>query len=371
MSKTNRLLTAFCAREPALWLTALLAAMLGAGCNGLGTLKAATTASTTESALSVAHDTTDSPELADVLTHLAAGPRDEGVEAWRCDPNPTVTTTVVCGQTFPSALHFAWTSCAGGPGPRAPADPMLGDGGLPPVPCLDGGGPGGAPGQGAPPPPGPGAGPGRGPQGGPGEGASSGTVDIAITVSTDASGSCSATPTFNFQESVTFSIDRSGPGGTVHDEGTTQSTSSRTLTATQFTKSVTLDVKHTEPGLDDGGTTELSGSLTVAFDASATPPPRTINGSLQIALPDGSTDSATLVDVVRDPPRTCRTPVSGALNYTAGATGTAHALVFGPSCGAATLDGVAVSLDDSPPGGGPDAPCGPDGGMPPGSGPRP
>ena len=341
---------------------AALAGLLGAalcGCGAAaGSSGATSTSAATESALSTAHDASDAPELADVLTQLSAGPRDEGIEAFRCDPNPTVTTVQVCGHSFPATLHFEWTSCANPRGPQANPQCMggqggqpPGDGGLPPPPPpLDDGG--------LPPPPPDGMGPPEqggqgGPQGSGGSGSeptSSGTVDITNTIS---AADCTDGAAFNFEEKASFTVDRTDPrGGTEHLTGSTDSTSSHALQAASFTKATTLDVSRTMTPADGGSEeTSVSGSLSIAFDASSGAPVRTVSGELSLTGPNGDAETATLNSVVRDPPRTCRTPVGGTIDY-AGSDGASHELAFGPTCGAATLDDSAITLDDGPgPGG--------------------
>ncbi|MBS2032848.1 MAG: hypothetical protein JST54_33550 [Deltaproteobacteria bacterium] len=358
---------------------AVLASVLAAGLIGCGAAGSSTGASSTstatESALSTTHDASDAPELADVLTQLSAGPRDEGIEAFRCDPNPTITTVQVCGQTFPATLHFSWTACANPRGPQAnphcgggqggPGDgqgpPPLADGGLPPPPPLldDGGLPPPPPlldDGGLPPPPPDGMGPGGSGSGSPPT--SSGTVDITNTIT---AADCTAGASFSFEEKASFDISRTDPrGGSEHLVGSTDSTSSHALQATTFTKATTLDVSRTMTAPDGGSdATAVSGSLSIAFDASSGAPVRTVSGELSLTLPGGNTETATLNGVVRDPPRTCRTPVGGSIDY-AGSDGTSHELAFGPTCGAATLDGTAITLHDGP------GPGGDHGGPPPG-----
>ena len=171
-------------------------------------------------------------------------------------------------------------------------------------------------------------------------------MDITTTVASD----CSEGGDFNFTESATFAIDRSSPRGSEHVEGSTQSSSSHALEAQDFTKSTALDVTRTRTDAD--GNTEvvrLSGNLGVAFDASGALPLRTVGGTLSLTLPSGDAVQATLNGVVREPPRVCRTPVGGTIDY-ADPDGTAHSLSFGPDCGAATLDGEALTLEQTGPG---------------------
>jgi hypothetical protein len=74
---------------------------------------------------------------------------------------------------------------------------------------------------------------------------------------------------------------------------------------------------------------------------------RTINGSYMEAYLDGTQGTVTLQDIVRPPRNVCPWPTSGTLTR-ADADGTSHALVFGPDCGAATLDGTVVDLPAQP-----------------------
>lgn len=72
-------------------------------------------------------------------------------------------------------------------------------------------------------------------------------------------------------------------------------------------------------------------------------PTRTINGSYTETFLDGTSGTVTLAGVVRPPRNVCRWPTGGTLTR-ALAGGTTHVLAFGPTCGAATLDGTAVTL---------------------------
>jgi hypothetical protein len=100
------------------------------------------------------------------------------------------------------------------------------------------------------------------------------------------------------------------------------------------------------------------GARTVSF-SSDDPPVRTVNGSYTETFSDGATHTTTEVDVVQPPRSVCPWPTSGTLTRTA-ADGTRHELAYGPTCGAATLDGEAVDLTVRR--GGPERHGGPDGG---------
>jgi hypothetical protein len=269
-----------------------------------------------------------------------AGPQSPGApglppEAMHCDPAPDITTATVCDKTYPAQAHFEWSAC------RLP--PPGHHGGPPPA-----GGPG-APGASGPSGgAGSGQASGAGAQG-PGQGqapTSSGTIDLATSITTEPADSCGDDVVFHFQHQATYAIDRSGPhGGTLSLSGTSSATSAHTRDATTFTRTDTLDSRHTAK--DASGAVQhdmhLQGTMTTAFDRSGAVPTRTMDGQLTIDFGDGTQGQVQVTGLVRVPPPECRFPIAGTIERTE-PNGTVHTLVFGPSCGSATLDGSAIDL---------------------------
>jgi hypothetical protein len=261
---------------------------------------------TASDTLGTATDIAHAPELEGLMNGAAIGqgtalPTD--LEAFRCDPSPQVTYTQVCGRSFPSSIHASWTSCA----------PRFG---------------------------GPRGGDRQGPRG---DGAfgSSGTVDITIQISASPA-DCSAGVVLTFTKTTTFNITRTGPRGSFSNGGTTTSTSARAPGAPTFTESTTVDTTRTRK--DASGAVvrnvHLTGTLMTAFDRSSGTPSRTMNGTLDAQLSDGTTGTITLTNVTRS--AGCHWPTAGTISRTR--DGTTHTLVFGPACGEATLDGKTIPL---------------------------
>ena len=113
---------------------------------------------------------------------------------------------------------------------------------------------------------------------------------------------------------------------------------------TTLPESTQVDVTRTRTNADGtvAGTVHIVGALTVAF-SSDVPPVRTINGSYTEDSSEFGQATVTLTDIVRPPRFVCPWPVSGTLTRVA-ADGTTHAVVYGPDCGSATLDGTAVTM---------------------------
>jgi hypothetical protein len=173
-------------------------------------------------------------------------------------------------------------------------------------------------------------------------------VDIQQQITTDPAGSCAAGVKIVISEQSTFQITRTRPdGASIAVQGTASSTSTRDPAASTVSKQTTTDTTRTTT--DASGSVQsvhVTGSLSVVIDRSSGTPVRTVNGTVHAAYSDGTTSSVTLTDVVRS--ASCPWPVSGTIVRTA-ADGTTHTLVFGPSCGEATLDGSAVTLAEARP----------------------
>ena len=343
-----------------LWLgMTLFTGMLAGGC---GAGSSSTTSVTQDATTMVAQtvestsDATDAVEAASLMRGLHAL-RSNAVEGFHCDTEPDITNITVCGKSLPATVHLEWASCAA-PGKPGGGGGGGGPGGDGPRPPPGGGGGGGQGGDGPRPPPGGGGSGGGTPPGGRGNGEappasgegkegggprfgpSSGMVDIAYTYT--AAGDCSGSVTQD--QSVTFEISRTDDDGAVSTvKGTTSSSALLIADAPPQKKATAANVTRTLT--DASGTVvrsvHIQGAMSTDF-SSDTPPVRTVNGSYTEAFLDGTQGTVTLANVVRPPRHVCPWPISGTL--TRGASDTTHTLVFGPDCGAATLDGTAVDL---------------------------
>jgi hypothetical protein len=313
------------------WLgvMALAAGALTAGCSSSSTSEDKT--SVVSQTVEAASDSSDAVEVSSLLRGMREL-RPEAVEGFHCDPTPDVTNVEVCGKSLPATVHLEWTSCAA---------PQRGDHG------GHDGEPGGGFG-GMPPPSGSGTPPPARPDGGPRFSASNGTVDIAYTYS--AADDCSGAVTQN--QSVTFQISRTGDDGSVETmAGTTSSSAQLVADAPPRQKATQADVTRTLTDSTGAVTrsVHLVGSMSTEF-SSDTPPARTVNGSYTESFQDGSQGTVTLENIVRPPRNVCPWPTSGTLTR-ATSDGQTHALVFGPDCGSATLDGATVDLPQQREGG--------------------
>jgi len=308
---------------------ALIAGVLVAA--GCGSATEDTTAAVSQ-AVESASDSSDAVEVSNLMRGLRAL-RPQAVEGFHCDPSPDITHVEVCGKTLPASIQLSWTDCAAPQRPAGGGRPA----GLPPPPR--GGGTGGTP----PPSADGGTRPPRGGEGcGPAHsGPSSGTVSITYLYS--AAEDCSGPITQD--QSVTFQISRTAEDGSVSTvQGNTASSAELVGDAPPRQKQTNADVTRT---LTDASgvvvrSVHLTGAVSVEF-SSDTPPTRTINGSYTEEQLDGSRGTVTLQNIVRPARSVCPWPTSGTLSRATSA-GQTHALVFGPECGAATLDGTAVEL---------------------------
>ena len=289
--------------------------LLGAGCAGdsTGGTSSDSSASTSDIAtvadgIDTASDMANAPDTAGLMLGLVHLPRiPDGLEGFRCDVTPKITVTTVCGHMFPSSIELTWTSCDA----HGPRDVFRhrdeADGGTDRMTSM-------------------------------------GTVTITNTVTTDPVGSCSLTATITIAREATFDVTTTAADGSREVAGTVSTTSTRDPSAETFVNAETHDVTITEK--DTGGAVvssrHLAGTLTSTFAVADGMATRTLSGELSDTK-DGATASVTITDLVRPALLVCRWPTSGTIVRTA-ADGTAHTLVFGPTCGSATLDGTAVTL---------------------------
>jgi hypothetical protein len=293
--------------------------------------------STVSQAVEEASNASDAVEVSSLLRGLNAL-RPQAVEGFHCDSTPDITYVDICGKSLPATVHLEWTDCAA---PQRPGGEGRSGGQPPRPPPGYTGGTGGGSAAGTPPVAGAaeeGGGCGRG---GPLNGPSSGTVDVAYTYS--AAEDCSGAITQ--AGAVTFQISRTAQDGSIATvQGSTSSSAEIIGDAPPRQKQTTADV--TRSVTDASGavvrSVHLTGSMSVEF-SSDTPPTRTINGSYNEELNDGTTGTVTLAGIVRPPRSVCPWPTSGTLTR-ANSAGETHTLVFGPECGAATLDGNATQL---------------------------
>jgi len=248
-----------------------------------------------------ANDMASAPDLAGMMLGVARPPRiPSGLEGFRCDAVPTITETQVCGHSYPSSIALTWTACDAHP-PRAVFGPRDGDM------------------------------------------SSAGTVTITNSITMDPPNSCQAAAAVTFARSSTFDITTTAGDGSRQVAGSVMTSSAREATPRSFTNTETYDVTTTDKDVAGAvlKTRHLAGNLTTVFADNAGVFDRTVNGTATITI-DGTTQAATITNLVRAAFLGCRWPTSGTIALTSGAT--THTLVFGPTCGSATLDGAAITL---------------------------
>lgn len=317
------------------WVVGLAAAAMVTGCSA----SSEDTTSAVADALEQTSSSGDSTETAGALRGggleralgkgFGLGGKD-AIEGFHCDAEPDVTPITVCGRELPAAIHLEWTDCAaahhgGKKGGGAEAMGAKGDKGK----AGDAGLPAGDSER-----------PAR-PEGEDGMGPSSGTVDITAAYSTPEGCEGAIVVT----QVVTFEVQRANADGEVFTvAGTASSLASLGASGPPQRKQASLDV--TRSVADSAGavlrSVHLTGQSEVAF-SSDTPPTRTVNESLQAEYSDGTVGRVTRTDVVIPPRDVCEWPLSGTLVRTK-PDGTTSTLVYGPDCGAATLDGEVIEL---------------------------
>jgi hypothetical protein len=300
---------------------ALLAGLATTGCGRLGgdgTASATAELAAATGSVGMASDMSSAPELAGLMEGLMPPRLPDGVEGFRCDSTPTIQTTTVCDRTFPSSIALDWTGCAARP--------------------HDGSGSGPGPG-------GPDGGPARGD--GDDDGATSaGTVTITNSVSIDPAGSCDPGATYTFDRSAKADVTTTETDGDAAEVVASISTTSTRQPSTKtFTQLKTYAITRTDRDAQGATTrtTQISGQVTESFDGSGATPVRTIDGTLEHDRDGGTSVSLTVTGVVLPVAGDCRWPTAGTIVATK-ADGTTRTLVFGPTCGQATLDGAAVTL---------------------------
>lgn len=176
---------------------------------------------------------------------------------------------------------------------------------------------------------------------------STGTVDVTTAVTGNES--CDATQTVHFERKSVFNVTHGGPdGGSVSSTGTVTAKSDHAPQAQAFTSTIVID--RNDELKDKTGTVvrsaHLTGTLTVDEDRSSGKPSRTTSGTLSAAKEDGRIDAIELGALV-GPGEGCMFPSAGSIKRTA-QDGAVTTLVFGATCGEATLDGAAVTLPKPP-----------------------
>ncbi|MFP2929808.1 hypothetical protein ACLESO_32370 [Pyxidicoccus sp. 3LG] len=239
-------------------------------------------------------------------------------EGIQCDTTPESASVEVCGQTFQSELHLAWTDCQAR---------FMGHGG------RSWHGPPGAEADASTAPAAP---------------TSAGSVDVVTTVEPTAE--CAEGVALRFQQQSTHDITHTrGDGESRKLSGTLTSIVVGLSDTEPQSRSTTVDT--TRARIDAEGNVidslHLTGTLEETFDSAAVTPSHVSSGTLTSTDAEGNASTVTLSAVTRAPPSVCTWPVSGTLERTA-ADGTTTVLVYGPECGQATLDGESITLPSRP-----------------------
>jgi hypothetical protein len=248
-----------------------------------------------------ANDMASAPDLAGMMLGATRPPRiPDGLEGFRCDATPTVTETQICGHSYPSTIALDWTTCDAHP-PRGSFDRSAGVMG------------------------------------------SSGTVNLTNSITTDPPDSCQQATTVKFARSTTLDITTTASDGTREIAGTASTSSTRDTTARSFTNSETYDLTTTDKDATSAvvKTRRINGTFQTVFADTAGVLDRTINGTAAVTV-DGVTQTVTITNLLRAAFLGCRWPTSGTIVLTS--AGTSHTLELGTTCGAATLDGTAITL---------------------------
>ncbi len=305
---------------------ALLAAPLGAaGCGATGNSTATATSelAASTSSLGTGSDLSSAPELAGLMAGLMPPRIPDGVEGFRCDPTPDVTTTTLCGREFPTAIVLDWTGCQarlddhGGATAGSPGGARHDD--------ADGGGAGAASSIGA---------------------TSAGHVSITNTVTVDPAVTCTDSATYTFARTADADVTTTETDGTSAEVAAhVASSSTRQPSAQTFSQHKSYQIARTDRDAAGAATraSSLTGDVSESFDGSAATPLRLIDGTLTRDRGDGTTSTLVLTGIQLPAPGLCRWPTAGTITETV-SDGTSHTLVLGSTCGQATLDGAAVTL---------------------------
>ncbi|HEY2899521.1 MAG TPA: hypothetical protein VGL59_03015 [Polyangia bacterium] len=274
-------------------------------------LAAATSGVTTGSTIST------TPELGGLMAGLMPPRLPDGAEVFRCDPAPAITTATVCGRIFPATIELQWTDCL--------ARPPHGGDGRDPETRGDGG---------------------ASDAGGANEGRSAGKVSITNAVTAEPAGTCGATAVITVSRTSNGDITTTEADGTSEETVTaTSSLSTRDPAAKEFSQTKTYDIARTDRDASGATSksTRLTGQVSETFDDSGASPLRTLTGTLDHDHGDGTTSAFKMMDVVFPAPGDCRWPTAGIITETR-SDGVTHTLVFGATCGQATLDGTSIIL---------------------------
>lgn len=213
--------------------------------------------------------------------------------ALACDDSPEVIAASVCGHDLVREAHFAWTDCRiDHPGDRP--DPKV-----------------------------------------------SGSLDLTRDAVADADcGAVTITDAATFAVTLELGADRRA-----EMTGSLDAVSTRELAADTFTRDVELAATRTMYLGDDAAhSVDLHGSLRITATLGDDGPVRTVDGTLNLLRgDDDDTTTIALRGVVHNPQSDCAWPTAGELVRST-PEGDAVTLSFGPTCGAANLDGEPVDL---------------------------
>ena len=274
-------------------------------------------------ALAFQHGNPNTLGLEHILPMLHAVPREAmaGLHG-DCDPNAVHAQVNACGENLPGSAQATWSSCALGFGHGGPGHPSAGNAnsaGGPPFHRHFGG-------------------------------VSSGQLTVTASVTPDANAACNAGTVIAAARQAQFSVRMSDPNDPnrpiMQVSGNNQETLSQIFGSNNQNITLTLDMNRTLSS--STGTVLHQGSLsgTVHIQETRpsdhTPPARTVDGTLSV-----SGDTVVLTGVQVGNPHACAWPSAGSVQRT-GSDGVAHTLVFGSTCGSATLDGASVTLPNPP-----------------------
>jgi hypothetical protein len=212
-----------------------------------------------------------------------------------CDPDPAITWTSICGNDYASSIELAWEDCT------ELREDASADGTL--------------------------------------------AVSKSITASNEA---CDDTTVLTINQAATGSMTLArDDGATITKSATLEAIGTRSIGSRPSTLRAEIDYSRSGVSADGEALVAavISGEVDVVYAHDAQPPTETMNGELHATV-DGKRGthelSAEVADLVRVPKDVCRFPVSGSLEVRR--DDRSRVLVFGPECGAATLDGEAVTL---------------------------
>lgn len=235
-----------------------------------------------------------------------SGPTGQQPPKIYCDAVPDVTFEDVCGMDQIVTAHVAWSGCSLQPPPSGDAQQQ--------PPQQE-------------------------------QVVTSGIIDTAVTIDEAV---CSPVTTVTFTRTTDFSITKKTSRGEDTTAGNVGVEGTQALAPGDISRTMALDVTASVAATD--GTRKgfaLKGDLNIAVKNEPNKPPVTsLDGKLDRS--GDAPESLTLTGVEQGDPKTCRFPMKGQITRDL-PDGQKHTLVFGPSCGDATLDGKKISLNPQPP----------------------